>query len=51
MTTVRQMMKRRPRSMKMPPTEATAPNLKAFFRMRRKAFHALRQKFLLVRAI
>jgi hypothetical protein len=36
--------------MKIPPTEATAPNLKEFLRIRRKAFQAERQKFLLVRA-
>jgi hypothetical protein len=38
-------------NMKMPPTEATAPKRNAFFTIRRKAFQAEAQKFLLVSAI
>jgi hypothetical protein len=44
-------MKRRPRNMKIPPTEATAPKRKAFLTIRRKAFQAEAQKFLFVKAI
>ena len=44
------MMKSLPRNKKISPTDATAPNLKAFLTMRRKAFQADAQKFLLVRA-
>jgi hypothetical protein len=45
------MMKRRPRNIKIPPIDATAPKRKAFFTMRRKAFQAEAQKFLFVKAI
>ena len=45
------MMNSRPRNMKIPPTEVTAPNLRAFLTMSRKAFQAEAQKFLFVKAI
>jgi hypothetical protein len=45
------MIKRRPRNMKIPPIEATAPKRKAFFTMSKKAFQAEAQKFLFVNAI
>lgn len=50
-TTVKQMMNNLPRNMKIAPIEPTAPNLKAFFTMRMKAFHADIQKFFEANAI
>jgi hypothetical protein len=44
------MMNSLPRNKNISPTDATAPNLKAFLTMRRKAFQADAQKFLLVKA-
>jgi hypothetical protein len=45
------MMNNLPRNMKIAPIEPTAPNLKAFFTMRMKAFHADIQKFFEANAI
>jgi len=44
-------MKNTPRTLKMKPMELAVPNVRAFFNIKIKAFHAAAQKFFPVRAI